>query len=390
MKKLLRIGFDIFITGFTPIITWFLIGIIIDKRLTSVFTLTYPLQFLVGIIVAIFGVGANVSKIKDNNKNSADNGIIYGTIISILLFSTIAIFNTQYIRFMNVDPNIYSTFCVYSIFQLLLQTILYLLLNKLYYLEKNKKANKIALIFNLINFITLIATSLITRNQIYTSVVALISLSIFVIVLLKRNINKVDFKINLKNCFKYDSVACSKNILFFIIYLIGFSNSFSFGEKYIVAITFATLITDIQWDVSSAIKTAAKIDIVKNKFNYKNHFRNATRFISLLIASIVIMGLIMYPFYKPNLLITLIFVSLHIIDFIMTPIISIKICYLEIGYSPIITTMHVIIAYIIRTIVSLICTPYCTIIGQMCCSVYELIMFNIIYRKVKKKKNLQE
>ena len=85
MKRLLRIGFDIFITTFTPIITWFLIGMIFDKRLTNIFTLTYPLQFVVAIIVAIFGVGANVSKIKDNNKNSADNGIIYGTIISIII-----------------------------------------------------------------------------------------------------------------------------------------------------------------------------------------------------------------------------------------------------------------------------------------------------------------
>lgn len=59
MKRLLRIGFDIFITSFTSIISWFLIGIIIDKNLTNVFSLTYPLQCLMGIIVSIFGVGAN-------------------------------------------------------------------------------------------------------------------------------------------------------------------------------------------------------------------------------------------------------------------------------------------------------------------------------------------
>ena len=91
MKRLLRVSFDIFITSFTPIIAWFLIGVIIDKNLTNVFTLTYPLQCLAGVITSIFGVGANVSGIKDNNLNSANNGIFYGSILSILLFSFIAI-----------------------------------------------------------------------------------------------------------------------------------------------------------------------------------------------------------------------------------------------------------------------------------------------------------
>ena len=143
MKRLLRIGFDIFITSFTPIITWFLIGIIINKDLINVFSLTYPLQCLMGIIISIFGVGANVSGIRDKNKNSANNGILYGIIISIILFGLIALNSKHYINFMNMNEDIYLIFCTYSILQILLQTVLYLILTKLYYLELNKKANKI-------------------------------------------------------------------------------------------------------------------------------------------------------------------------------------------------------------------------------------------------------
>lgn len=61
----------------TPILSWFFIGLLIDKDLTNVFTLTYLLQCLMGIFISIFGIGANVSGIKDNNPNSSDNGIIY-------------------------------------------------------------------------------------------------------------------------------------------------------------------------------------------------------------------------------------------------------------------------------------------------------------------------
>ena len=384
MKRLLRIGFDIFITSFTPIITWFLIGIIINKDLINVFSLTYPLQCLMGIIISIFGVGANVSGIRDKNKNSANNGILYGIIISIILFGLIALNSKHYINFMNMNEDIYLIFCTYSILQILLQTVLYLILTKLYYLELNKKANKISFLFNIINFITLIGIAFVTKNQLLTSIITLFILAIFDIILFVKSIDKIDFKLNLKNCFKYDSVSCSMNFMYFIIYLFGLSNSFSFGEKYVVAITFATLITDIQWDVSAAVKNVAKIDIVKEKFDYIEHFKNAIKFTLLLIISVILMGLIIYPIYNPNLLIVCIFIFLHIIDFAMTPFKNIKMCYLEIEYSPTKTTINTIIAYIIRTVISLLPTPFCTIMGQICSSVYELIYAKVTYRKFKK------
>lgn len=383
MKRLLRIGFDIFITSFTPIITWFFIGIIIDKSLTNVFTLTYPMQCLMGIIISIFGVGANVSGIRDKNKNSANNGIFFGTLISIILFGTVAFNCKYYIKFMNMNENTYLIFGTYSIIQILLETILHLILNKLYYQELNKKANKLSVIFICINFFTLICTALITKNQFYTSIITLSLLTVFVIIVFLKNVTKIDFNFHIKNCIKYDSVSCSLNIMFFIVYLFGFSNSFSFGEKYLVAITFSTLITDIQWDMYTAIRTVAKIDIVKGKFNYNYHLINAIKFTTLLISSILIIGFILYPIYNPDLLIVCIFVSLHIIDFIMAQSTAIKMCYLEIEHSPFKTTMHTIIACVIRTIVSLLPTPFCTITGQMCDAIYEFIYSSIAYRRFK-------
>lgn len=381
MKRLFRVGFDIFITSFTPIISWFLIGIIINKDLTNVFSLTYPLQCLMGIIVSVFGVGANVSTYKDNNKNAANNSIVYGILISIIIFGFIAFNCEHYINFMNMDKHIYLIFCKYSILQILLQTILHLILTKLYYLELNNKANKISLFFNTINFLTLIGTAIISKNQLITTTITLIVLTIFNIVLLLKNVNKFDFKLNLKNCFKYDSVSCSISIMFFIIYLFGFSNSFAFGEKYVIAITFATLVTDMQWDISSAIKTVAKIDIVKQKFSYEYHFKNALKFTMMLIISVLLLSFVIYPIYNPNIPIVGIFILLHIIDFIMTPFKNIKICYLELEDSASKTTLNTIIAYIIRTIISLLPTPFCTIFGQISSSTYELIYAKINYKK---------
>lgn len=96
-----------------------------------------------------------------------------------------------------------------------------------------------------------------------------------------------------------------------MIYLFGFKNTFNFGTKYILATSFATLITDTQWDISYAIKTVAPIDITKKVFSYKEHYK---KLIYNLILSTIIMKIILYPIYKPDLTATLFIVSIELIS----------------------------------------------------------------------------
>lgn len=57
MKRLLRIGFDLSLLSFIPILSWFLLGITVDKNLINIFTLTYPLQFIYFILKSVFSTG---------------------------------------------------------------------------------------------------------------------------------------------------------------------------------------------------------------------------------------------------------------------------------------------------------------------------------------------
>lgn len=382
MKRLLRVSFDIFISSFTPILTWFLLSIILDKKLINVFTLTYPLQCLSGIITAIFGTGASICIYKDNNKNSSNNGIFYGLLISLILFLYILFNNDNYIKLMNMDINDYHIFSIYSIIQLFNQTIVMLILNKLYYSEENKKANKISLLFNISYFIITIVISLITFNQFLIMIYASVIMSLFTMIIVIVNIEKIDFKLNFYNAFKYNSVSTIKNILFFVIYLFGFKNSFAYGTKYIVAINLATLVTDLQWDIETSVSTVAKIDISKNKFVYKEHLENALKLNTILVSSVIIMSLIGVFIYKPNIYIFLIFITLHIIDYIIAPFSNIKLSYLQLEYSSFKATFNEMIAFAIRTFMSFIPTPFCTIIGQMCSSIYEFAYSTIKFNKI--------
>ena len=186
---------------------------------------------------------------------------------------------------MNMDIQIYRTFAIYAVIQMFFRLLLNLSLSKLYYGGDNKRANKYSFFFNLINFSTLIIMSIITKNQIKISIISLIITTIFTLFMIFRLVKITKFKINIKNCIKNDSVSFFEEVSMFIIYLFGFKNSFDFGEKYILAISFATLITDTQWDISYAIQTVAQIDITKRIFSYKQHMKDCRYLIYILTTS---------------------------------------------------------------------------------------------------------
>lgn len=378
MKRLLRISFDLSLLSFIPIISWFLLGIIVDKNLINIFTLTYPLQFIYYIIKSIFSTGANISKEKDKNENAVMSGLVLGTIVSIIIFTIILLNVDNYISFMNMDISTYKNFTIYSILQLFICLEFAMMQDKLYYEEKNKLANKHSLVFNLLNFILLIGTSLITKNQVIIIATTLIPLAIYTLYIYIKNSNNFKFNINVLKCIKYDSVELFNNIAFFLIFLFGLSNALEYGEMYVTALTFIALITDTQWDTFDAIKEAATIDISKRKFNYIEHRNNAYKLSGILFGTSLIMFVLLYGFYDLDFKITMLYFSFEIVNFLIYPIYRIKTCYLQLEYSAFKITSNKIIASILRMFMSLLKTPFCTGIGQVCSSVYQLITVSIM------------
>lgn len=391
MKRLLRISFDLSLLSFIPIILWFLLGIIVDKNLINIFTLTYPLQFIYYIFRSVFSTGANISKEKDKNKDAVMSGIVIGSIISLITFLLILINIDGYINFMNMDVNIYKTFTIYSVIEIFISLEFAFILNKLYYEGQNKLANKYSIMFNLLNLVLLVGTSLITKNQSVIVITTLIPLFLFTLYIIIKNSDKFKLKLNIPKCIKYDSVELFNNIGFLLIFLFGLSNAINFGEKYTLALTFVALITDTQWDTADAIVTAATIDISKNNFNYKEHKRNAYKLLGILFLTSLIMFSLLYRFYDLDFKITMIYFAFEIVNFLIYPIYRIKTCYLQLEWSAFKTTGNKIFSLFLRMILSLTKTPFCTGIGQACSSVYQFITVSIFFKlnfKVDKKGNV--
>ena len=233
----------------------------------------------------------------------------------------------------------------------------------------------------LLNFIVLTGTALVTKNQIIIISTTLISILIFTTYIFIKHFDKFKFNVQIKKWIKYDSVELFNNVAFFFIFLFGLSNAMEFGNQYILALTFVALITDFQWDSFDAIIEAANIDISKKKFNYMEHTKNGYKLLLILLLTSFIMCAVLFNFYDLNIKLVAIYFSFELINFILYPIYKINTCYLQLEYSAFKTTSNKIVASTLRFFVSLLPTPFCTGLGQICSSIYQFITTNLIFEK---------
>lgn len=397
MKRLLRISLDTLLMSTLPIVMWVLLGIVVNKDITNVFTLTYPIQFITTLLVSIFGSGANINATKSDRNSLVNSNIILGSLIGLIITLLLSLNVNKYIEFMSMDINTYKTFCIYSFILMYLQLILQLVCQKLYYLDETKKSNRLTIFFNIVNIVLIIFLSAIIKNQELSVTITILIDSIIILFILVNNVKTFKFEFDIINNMKYSSNDILDRLGMFIIYFIGFRNTFEYGAIYLAAINFETLITDAQWDMSYAIITAATIDSSKNELKYKESRKNAYILVLLLIISTLIMGVVLNFYYKPALWLVAIFVGIQILDMALIPTVWIKQQYCQVNFSPKITTFCEGIEKVIRIVSSFLPTPFCTYIGQFVSMVYQIVMFNIVYKNkfyienglLKMKKTLQ-
>lgn len=381
MKRLLKISLDTLIFSLVPVLSWFCLGLLVDKNLINVFTLTYPIQFIYSIMVSIFAVGPNILKEKEKNPNIVMSSLIIGAVVGLIVFGFLAINIDSYIGFMNMDVATYHTFGLYSVIQLYIQLLFSLILEKLYYEDRNTLANWYTISLNILNFVVLMITTILFKNQVYIVSITLAVIFIYVLFVWIKEFQKFKLDLHLIKCIRYDSVDICDSIFFFLIYLFGISTVASFGEEYIVAMNFIALITDTQWDTIDAISTVAKIDLSRGSFHYYEHRNNAYKLLGILFLSILVLLFIMMPFYELNMLLVLCYLSVDIINFLVYPIYRIKTCFLQLEYSSLKTTTNKFITSILRTILSFLKTPFCMAIGQLASEFYQFVIINFLFHK---------
>lgn len=384
MKQLFQIGLDLALASLNPIISWFMLSLILDSRLINVFSITYPLQFVWLMLRDIFGVGANLVSIKVRNSKIVDAGIFTGLIFSGIIFGLVALNIDKFIIFMNADPSIYRDFCLYIALQLWIQLVFCIILDKLYYQDKNKIANKYSLTFNLLNFIVFIGASFLTKNSKIIISATLLTIFTFTLFVFIREVRRVSFRFNILRSIKINSMDFGENLILFFVYLFGICKAFSFGEEYALAITFVTLITDIQWDVATAIQTKTKIDIAKKRMNFPKSYKNSYVLIFVLILSSIIAFVSMKNFYDLNLGISITFVIIEYLAFLLYPQYRLKLDFIQLKFSAKIATFIKSSAMAFRLLLVIVfspITPFALSIAQVLAQLYQVIFVNLVFSR---------
>lgn len=380
MKRIFRIGSGLFIFSIVPIASWLLLAIILkDSRISNVFSITYAMQFVWAIFKHFFGSAANIDKEKTQNQNAVWNSIFWGTIFSFIVFSIPCIFVDNYISFFGQDPEFYRIYVLYSLVLLCLQTLLALIVEKMYFEDCEKKANLHLFLFNIINFVVLISLSLIIKTTWIALLITIIILFIYIIVLYSIEFEKFKINFSFFHNFKYESANIASNTFMMLIYLFGFQNAFSAGPEYLLALNLVSLCTDAQWDSLGAIDTIAKIDISKKRLQYKKLIKESYLFTCCVIISSAIMLFSFFSIYSVDLKIAIIYFIFQVIDMLLTPYFTIIKCYTQLEYSPLINTILNLFVKIIRISLAIfILSPYCTEIGQLTESVLMFLSYTII------------
>ena len=369
MKRLIQISLDTLLFSLMPILMWIVLGYTVQKEIANVFSLTYPLQFFFAIFTSLFAIGPNITSLKKNKTNVVYSNMIFGVIFVGIITLLLVLNIDVYIKFLNMEPEVYHLFGIYSVILLYLIFIINIIIEKLYYIKQNGTANKISFVFNISNFLLIILLTYFL--PVYLGIIITLMVDfIIILILLFKYFKREKFELMIKDNVGYTSFGIISSIFMFLTHAIGLSNSFSYGKRYITAMSIHSLTVDTQWDMLGSVSTVSKIDIARDNFNYKKSKKEAYQLLSCLIISTIIMNIVLYLYFKPNLKITIILLVISIVDMLAHPIIYMKLSYLQINDNNKKHNASYTFAETIRLLCSFIKNPFCLYIGQLAAMVY--------------------
>ena len=111
--------------------------------------------------------------------------------------------------------------------------------------------------------------------------------------------------------------------------------------------------------------------------------KNSRKLIYVLILSSIVLGIILYPFYKCDIIATLFIAGLELACLFLYPIYITKLTFIQLEFSARCATINRLIAHVLRVLFSFVPSPFCTSIGLAVSAVYQLVSTHYIIKKNK-------
>ncbi len=382
MKRLIRIGSGVFVNSIIPILIWVVLPLILhDDKISNTFSITYSIAFLFMVFKSIFASGANIKKEKEGDKNAVLNGMFWGIVISVAfsLFFLLKIDN--FIGFFGEDVVFYRPFVIYGFLFNLLQYLISLVSEKLYFEDKEKLANKHLFAFNALSITILVIFTLLIENIMLAMLLSIVIPAIYVAALFVWQFEKFNIKFNFLSTIKYESANIFSTILMFIIYFFGLKTVVVSAPEYLAAFNFASICSDAQWDMYAAVEVAAKVDICKGRFDYKQQMKQGYLYTLFLMATSIVMAAVVLCFQSLVVWLAIVYLAFQILDMPLYASRLIQSTYIQLEHSATLNTSILLATKVLRTLLSVvILSPYCLEIAQISVGVVNFVIyFGLIY-----------
>ncbi len=357
-KRMFQLALGYGINSFLPIISWAVLGIVIDFELTSTFGLTYPLQFILAIVVDIFGYGVNTFAVKERkecSENYMQSGMAVGMLVLFITFCGLVFYVEEYMYIMGCMEKKFIICCIFSIITFMTSGINSLF--SLYYSfkENEKKASSVLVDYNLITYGSLFLSLGITHSVTVSVIASLFSAITITIFTLLKTVKKFKFQIEIIPSIKYVLCNLFSDLGLFVVYFFGIGELAITDYKVMFTFSIWTQISDWVWDVlSSVIPIITRVDSAMDKYDFNKCFKSASNLFCVLFITMGIETLIMSLFFEVNIKYFLIFGILDVIDMIIfLPTCIYRSNLSTLGYTKQ-TSAIVIIGYLFRIVLGVI------------------------------------
>lgn len=388
LKRMIQLGEITIINSLTPILTWVLLGFIANnKNLINIFSLTYSVQFLPYMFLALFVTG----NIIGNKKKILDNGYIYsGIIVSnviafiVMLITTCNIENAM--NFIGIKDQSYTNWFLYSLWFMFLQVPLTQILELLYFENKDNEAKKISFTFNLLYCATINIIYICIKNELLSVSISIFILAIYIYYQVIKQIKPFKFKFNVFKGTKYQLSVISSNLMMFIIYLFGMKSVFEYSPDFALAVSFCSILTDTQWDmIINSICTVSKVEISNGTCKIKELMSASKIYVMIMALSMWILLLFGYYIYYPKLEFVITILLIETIDMLFVQTRYVKQSWIDIEIRSKWSVYLVMMTKIIRMLISISgISIYALWIAQGVSGIVNAVGFNLLYKKYTK------
>lgn len=307
MKKLFVYCFTDGIQSFAPILMWVILPLVFcDSMYAEGFILTYPYQFIFGILYSLLFTSQLKYEKKENiGVSNSYTGLILLYLVSVIIFFISVMFYDKIAVVLGFELDRFPVF-IFSLWNLVLDWVFMGLLTRKQYNGGSKFACWLAYLWHLSKLCFIFVLSLFLGHN----AVLMITGLVYGVILLGwffNNIVKLRFNIAALK-FSIDSV--SYNIGMTLVYVFGINNLSSVG--YLAEYNMMSLCTDTQWDVlSTGIDTDTTLNVVEGNYNKKLYIRHIAYSIILLVSSLILLFIVsLIPVYRDNLDFRYIFITL--------------------------------------------------------------------------------